>query len=127
MSRSVARLDVRRHDVAKLGGNHRLAPFMCQHDDVRDFFLSLNWTRPAVSTQARKVPLASRHNHGNRWGFGSTSSPTNAIISWVLPRMDTPQLQAAFDHGFDQAIVFHGFADCMRDYEIVMHTTADPG
>jgi hypothetical protein len=32
--------------------------------------------------------------------------------------MDTPQLQAAFDHVFDQAIVFHDFTDCMRDYEL---------
>lgn len=40
--------------------------------------------------------------------------------------VDTAQIQAAFDDVFDQAILFHGFADYMRDYEIFIYATADP-
>lgn len=40
--------------------------------------------------------------------------------------MDTSEIQAAFNDVFDQAIVFHGFADYMRDYEVVVYATADP-
>jgi hypothetical protein len=40
--------------------------------------------------------------------------------------VDTAQLQSAFEDVFDQAIVFHGFADYMRDYEVVVYATADP-
>jgi hypothetical protein len=36
------------------------------------------------------------------------------------------QIQAAFDDAFDQALVFHGFADYMRDYEVFVYVTADP-
>ena len=42
------------------------------------------------------------------------------------PKVDTSEIQAAFDDAFDQAIVFHGFADYMRDYEVFIYTTADP-
>jgi len=31
--------------------------------------------------------------------------------------VDSSEIQAAFDDVFDQAIIFHGFADYMRDYE----------
>ena len=40
--------------------------------------------------------------------------------------MDSSEIQAAFDDVFDQAIVFHGFADYMRDYEVFIYATADP-
>ncbi|WP_454197343.1 YxiG-like protein [Nocardia sp. Marseille-Q1738] len=40
--------------------------------------------------------------------------------------MDTTQIAQALDEVFDQAIVFHGFADYMRDYDIVIYATADP-
>jgi len=40
--------------------------------------------------------------------------------------VDSTEIQAAFDDVFDQAIVFHGFADYMRDYEIFIYATADP-
>ena len=40
--------------------------------------------------------------------------------------MDTSQIQAAFDNALDQAILFHGFADYMRDYEVFIYTTDDP-
>jgi hypothetical protein len=36
------------------------------------------------------------------------------------------EIKQALDAVFDQAIVFHGFADCMRDYELVVWATADP-
>ena len=38
--------------------------------------------------------------------------------SWGV---DSSQIQAAFDDVFDQAIVFHGFADYMRDYEVFVY------
>jgi hypothetical protein len=41
------------------------------------------------------------------------------------PDVDISGIQAAFDDVFDQAIVFHGFADYMRDYEVLVHVTAD--
>jgi hypothetical protein len=43
-----------------------------------------------------------------------------------MSHMDAAEIQAAFDEVFDQAIVFHGFADYMRDYDVFMYATADP-
>jgi hypothetical protein len=40
--------------------------------------------------------------------------------------VDEAGIQAAFDEVFDQAVMFHGFADYMRDYEVFVHATADP-
>ncbi|WP_327003023.1 hypothetical protein OHA72_49400 [Dactylosporangium sp. NBC_01737] len=40
--------------------------------------------------------------------------------------MDGSEIQAAFDDVFDQAIVFHGFADYMRDYDVFVYAAADP-
>ena len=40
--------------------------------------------------------------------------------------LDTGQIQAAFDDVFDQAMMFHGFADYMRDHEVFIYATADP-
>jgi hypothetical protein len=40
--------------------------------------------------------------------------------------MDTSEIQAAFDDVFDQAIVFHSFADYMRDYDVFVYAAADP-
>lgn len=40
--------------------------------------------------------------------------------------MDASQIQSAFDGVFDQAIVFHGFTEYMRDYEIFIYAAADP-
>jgi hypothetical protein len=48
--------------------------------------------------------------------------PACAIISDV----DSSEIQAAFDEVSDQWIVFHGFADYMRDYEAFTYATADP-
>lgn len=42
------------------------------------------------------------------------------------PDVDSSGIQAAFDDVFDQAIVFHGFADYMRDYEVFICAAADP-
>jgi hypothetical protein len=36
------------------------------------------------------------------------------------------QIQSAFDDVFDQALIFHGFAEYMRDYEVFIYATADP-
>lgn len=35
-------------------------------------------------------------------------------------------LERLLDHIFDQALVYHGFTDYMRDYELVVYCTADP-
>ncbi len=42
------------------------------------------------------------------------------------PDVGRPEIQAAFDDVCDQAILFHGFADYMRDYEVFIYATADP-
>jgi hypothetical protein len=40
--------------------------------------------------------------------------------------MDRNAIQAALDDVFDQALVFHGFTDYMRDYELITYSVADP-
>jgi hypothetical protein len=40
--------------------------------------------------------------------------------------VDRDGIKQALDDAFDQAIIFHGFADYMRDYEVVFYATADP-
>jgi hypothetical protein len=40
--------------------------------------------------------------------------------------VDENDLRAAFDEVFDQALVFHGFADFMRDYDVYVYATSDP-
>jgi hypothetical protein len=42
------------------------------------------------------------------------------------PVVDRLGIQAAFDEVFDQAIVFHGFTDYMRDYDVFVFATPDP-
>ena len=46
--------------------------------------------------------------------------------SGIIGQVDSSEIQAAFDDVFDQALVFHGFADYMRDYEVFIYATADP-
>lgn len=40
--------------------------------------------------------------------------------------MDRDGIQRAFDDVFDQALVFHGYADYMRDQELLTDRVADP-
>ncbi|WP_207926141.1 hypothetical protein [Actinocrispum wychmicini] len=40
--------------------------------------------------------------------------------------MDVHRISDAFEDVFDQALVFHGFADYMRDYDVFVYATADP-
>lgn len=40
--------------------------------------------------------------------------------------MNRDEIQLAFDDVFDQALIFHGFTDYMRDYELITYATADP-
>jgi hypothetical protein len=40
--------------------------------------------------------------------------------------VDIIGIEAAFKDAFDQALVFHGFTDYMRDYEMVLQLSADP-
>ncbi len=40
--------------------------------------------------------------------------------------MDESELVARLDEIYDQGIVYHAFTDYMRDYEMIVHCTADP-
>ena len=40
--------------------------------------------------------------------------------------MDASEIETAFADVLDQAMLFHGFADFMRDYDIYIYATADP-
>ncbi len=40
--------------------------------------------------------------------------------------MNVQQIRRAFDDIFDQALLFHGFTDYMRDYDVFVYATADP-
>ncbi len=42
------------------------------------------------------------------------------------PGMDHPAIQEALDNVFDQALIFHGFTDYMRDYDVFTYAVADP-
>jgi hypothetical protein len=43
----------------------------------------------------------------------------------IILEVDISEIQAAFDDLFDQALVFHGFADYMRDHDVFVYVTAD--
>ncbi|MEY9887268.1 hypothetical protein ABIA31_000897 [Catenulispora sp. MAP5-51] len=40
--------------------------------------------------------------------------------------MDLAVLERALDEIFDHGVVYHGFTDYMRDYEVIVHVSADP-
>jgi hypothetical protein len=40
--------------------------------------------------------------------------------------MDAAALERALEEAFDHAVVYHGFTDYMRDYEVIVYMTADP-
>jgi hypothetical protein len=40
--------------------------------------------------------------------------------------MNRAAIQTALDDVFDQALIFHGFTDYMRDYEVITYSVADP-
>ena len=40
--------------------------------------------------------------------------------------MDVAALERALDEAFDHAVLYHGFTNYMRDYEVIVHMTADP-
>jgi hypothetical protein len=40
--------------------------------------------------------------------------------------VDIEGLQRQLDEVFDQVVVYHGFVDYMRDYEVIVFVTADP-
>ncbi|ALV35988.1 hypothetical protein [Streptomyces sp. CdTB01] len=40
--------------------------------------------------------------------------------------MDVPDLQRVLDEMFDHALIYHGYADYMRDYEVIVYMAADP-
>jgi hypothetical protein len=48
------------------------------------------------------------------------------VVSAIIWDVDIPEIQAAFDDVFDQALIFHGFADYLRDYGLFVYATADP-
>ncbi len=66
-------------------------------------------------------------------GLGSNHTTAPGCASeWSmgLPEDDVQSeeedIQRTLDSVFDQALVFHGFADHMRDYDVFVHCTADP-
>ncbi|WP_206051057.1 hypothetical protein [Nocardioides speluncae] len=40
--------------------------------------------------------------------------------------MNAEEIEAALDDVFDQALVFHGYADYMRDYDLYVYAVAHP-
>lgn len=40
--------------------------------------------------------------------------------------MDAVVLEQSLDEIFDQVLVYHGYTDYMRDYELIVYATADP-
>lgn len=54
----------------------------------------------------------------------STDAPNGTFVHCVL--VHEQELSDAFDEVFDQAVVFPGFTDYMRDYDIYIYATADP-
>jgi hypothetical protein len=40
--------------------------------------------------------------------------------------MEAAVLEQMLDEIFDQAVVYHGYTSYMRDYEVIVHATADP-
>ena len=40
--------------------------------------------------------------------------------------VDTTALQQTLDEIFDKALVYHGYTDYLRDYELIVYLTADP-
>jgi hypothetical protein len=40
--------------------------------------------------------------------------------------MDVAALERSLDEAFDHAVVYHGFTDYMRDYEVIVYMAADP-
>jgi hypothetical protein len=40
--------------------------------------------------------------------------------------MNVADLERALDDAFDHAVVYHGFTDYMRDYEVIVYMTAAP-
>ncbi|MEU6848361.1 hypothetical protein ABZ901_00200 [Actinacidiphila alni] len=40
--------------------------------------------------------------------------------------MDAALLEQLLDDAFDSAVVHHGYTSYMRDYEVIVHMTADP-
>ena len=59
---------------------------------------------------------------------GTTGTDERALRGGLLHAqgVDRDDIKQALDDVFDQAIVFHGFKDYMRDYEVVVWATADP-
>ncbi len=39
--------------------------------------------------------------------------------------MNAAEIQTALDNVFDQALLYHGYTDYMRDYELVVHAVSD--
>src|ERR671919_25364 len=40
--------------------------------------------------------------------------------------MDRTQIEESFNDVFDEALIFHGFTDYMRDYELILFVVAPP-
>ena len=90
-----------------------------------DFFGRMSEVEPGLPGPRRPAPGCDR---------GPQPAAIVSPIKRSTPRRDSaiigdvgiPEIQAAFDDVFDQAMVFHGFADYMRDYEVFIEVTAGP-
>jgi hypothetical protein len=65
-----------------------------------------------------EVETSASHS-GESQAKWSMSVPDKAL------HIEEKEIQRSFDNIFDQALVFHGFAEHMRDYDIFVYCTAD--
>lgn len=50
----------------------------------------------------------------------------DAVKKGMQGAMDSAEIREALDEVFDQAVLFHGFTDYYRDYEVVVQVNTDP-
>jgi len=67
----------------------------------------------------RRLLVTCLHIHNRRIPHSNSSFQYGSSV-------DIIEIEAAFKDAFDQALVFHGFTDYMRDYEMVLQLSADP-
>jgi hypothetical protein len=63
------------------------------------------------------MPL-SVHSHADERALDNDMGHAAAV--------DADEIRRALDEVFDQALVFHAFADYMRDYDLYIYATSDP-
>jgi hypothetical protein len=64
------------------------------------------------------------------WRYPRDTRTRDLVACWASSTehvIHAADIQAVLDEAFDQAIVHHGYVDYLRDYEIIVYCTADPG